>query len=187
MQQSLAIIIEIGAYFNYKKMNFPFTGGYLPKPRPVLNAFTPSQASGIVRMSTHMLNYLARHGYLVPAYFPSGRRGKTRYYSYRDLVIARIVQNLLDAGLELGRLKEGLRKLQRSEHWSKMDLRPLATDGKSLFFPEDGDTLLDLTRHGQLTFAFVLDMSAARREVEQQMTEEQLARFSLKNRRIKFA
>jgi DNA-binding transcriptional MerR regulator len=149
------------------------------------------QAARIVGMSTHMLNYLARYGYLVPTYFRSGRRGKTRYYSYRDLVIARLVQKLLDAGLELSRLKDGLKKLPRDENWSdagpQRNLRLLATDGKNLYFLQARDTLLDLTRHGQLAFAFVLDISAARQDVELQLTADQLAGFTFANRRIKYA
>ncbi|MBR0794001.1 MerR family transcriptional regulator [Bradyrhizobium jicamae] len=138
-----------------------------------------------------MLNYLARQGYLVPTYFRSGRRGKTRYYSYRDLVIARLVQKLLDAGLELRRLKDGLKKLSRhggwSENSSQKTLRLLATDGKNLYFLQARDTLLDLTRNGQLAFAFVLDISSARQDVERQLTADQLASFTFSNRRIKYA
>jgi hypothetical protein len=47
--------------------------------------FSPTARLGmgarLVGMSAHMLNYLARHGYLVPTYFRSGdeeRRGITR-------------------------------------------------------------------------------------------------------------
>ena len=142
-------------------------------------------------MSTHMLNYLARNGYLVPHYFRSGRRGRTRYYSYRDLVIARVLQKLLDAGLELKRLKEGLRKLPKNEHWmegeAQKSVRLLATDGSNLYFVQGRSTLLDLTRNGQLAFAFVLDVAVARREIEQRLSREQTLNFDLGNRRIKFA
>jgi DNA-binding transcriptional MerR regulator len=138
-----------------------------------------------------MLNYLARQGYLVPTYVRSGRRGKTRYYSYRDLVIARLVQKLLDAGLEISRLKEGIQRLPRDSRWSSRNpekaLRMLATDGTSLFFLEENDTLLDLTQQGQLTFAFVLDVTAAQAEVKQKLTGEQLANYRLINRPLKYA
>jgi DNA-binding transcriptional MerR regulator len=163
----------------------------MPKPRPVLNAFTPAQASRIVGMSIHMLNYLARQGYLVPHYFKSGKRGRTRYYSYRDLVIARLVQSLLDAGLELKRLKDGLKKLSNNRHWSdnnsQRDVKLLATDGRDLFFVQGRSTVVDLTNNGQMAFAFVLDVSAARRDVESRMSDEHLRGFDLSNRRIRFA
>ena len=163
----------------------------MPKPRPVLNAFTPAQASRIVGMSTHMLNYLARQGYLVPCYCRSGRRGRTRYYSYRDLVVARLIQGLLDAGLELKRLKDGLKKLPKSAHWSanvaQRNARLLATDGQSLFFVQGRTSVTDLTNNGQMAFAFVLDVSHAQKEIENQLTEEQMRNFDLRNRPIRYA
>jgi DNA-binding transcriptional MerR regulator len=156
----------------------------------VLNAFTPKQASRIVGMSTHMLNYLARQNYLVPTYFRTKTRGRTRYYSYRDLVVARLIQRLLDAGLELGRLKEGLARLSRDEFWAKggqKDLRLLMTDGRNLYLVQGHNTLLDLTRQGQLAFAFVLDVVAARQEIELKMAPEEKRNFSLKNKKIRYA
>lgn len=163
----------------------------MPKPRPVINAFPPAEAARIVGMSLHMLNYLARQGYLVPHYFRSGRRGRTRYYSYRDLVIARLVQKLLDAGLELKRLKDGLKRLSTHRHWSDSDSRRtmmlLTTDGRNLFFVQGQSSVLDLTNNGQLAFAFVLDVSAAKKEVENRLTADQLGAFDLSNRRIRFA
>lgn len=163
----------------------------MPKPKPVLNAFPPAQAARIAGMSLHMLNYLARQGYLVPHYFKSGTRGKTRYYSYRDLVIARLVQKLLEAGLELKRLKEGLKKLATNRHWSSSnssrDMMLLTTDGRNLFFVQGQSSVLDLTNNGQLAFAFVLDVSVARKEVQERLTVEQLRSFDLSNQRIKFA
>jgi len=163
----------------------------MPKVRLAANAFAPSEASGIVGMSVHMLNYLAREGYLVPTYIRSGRRGKTRYYSYRDLVIARLVQKLLDAGLEISRLKRGIRRLRSHSRWCTENperaLRMLATDGASLFFPEESGTLIDLTRSGQLAFSFVLDVGAAQADVKKKLRGEQLANFSLNNRRLRYA
>jgi hypothetical protein len=63
----------------------------------------------------------------------------------------------------------------------------LATDGSSLFFLGENDTLLDLTQQGQLTFAFVLDVAAAQAEVKQKLSAEQLANYRLTNRPLKYA
>ena len=147
-----------------------------------------------------MLNYLAREGYLVPNYFKSGRRGRTRYYSYRDLVIARLVQKLLDAGIELKRLKDDLKKLSQNKHWSDIgsekNVRLLATDGSNLYLAQGRSTLIDLTRNGQLAFAFVLDVACARKDVEhglskqlveKRVSEDQVRNFDLVNQRIRFA
>src|SRR5262249_50293053 len=163
----------------------------MPTPRQASNAFPPAKASAIVGLSIHMLNYLARQGYLVPTYVRSGRRGKTRYYSYRDLVIARLVKKLLDAGLEISRLKDGIQRLPKDPRWSSRNpekaLRMLVTDGSSLYFLDETETLIDLTKHGQLTFAFVLNVAAAQAEVKEGLSREELANYKLSNRPIKYA
>ena len=63
----------------------------------------------------------------------------------------------------------------------------LATDGRNLFFVEEDGTILDVTRNGQLTFAFVLDVAAAQDEVKRKLNQEQLANFTLLNRRLKYS
>jgi DNA-binding transcriptional MerR regulator len=167
----------------------------MPISRPAINAFTPKTASAIVGMSVHMLNYLAREGYLLPTYPQSRRhkpaRGRPRYYSYRDLVIAKIVQRLLDGGLELSRLKEGIRKLGRSPAWQPVNqqktLRSLATDGQNLYLLDEQGRLTDLNRNGQFAFFFVLDVASAQDEVRRKLGKEQLESFTLENRPIRFA
>src|SRR5689334_19579771 len=128
----------------------------MPKPRLALNGFPPAQTAKLVGMSVHMLNYLARESYLEPTYSQS-RRGRTRYYSFRDLVIARLIARLLEAGLEIRKLKEGIKKLSSYSGWTddpKLVVRMLATDGHNLFFVRKDGTIVDLTRHGQHAFAF---------------------------------
>src|SRR5947209_6423673 len=125
----------------------------MPKPRPVLNAFTAHQVTAITGLSIHMINYLAREGYLRPAYDQGHVRGRTRYYSYRDLVVARIVQRLREVGLELKRLKPAIKVLSSNETWlaagKERAISLLATDGKTLFYPDEKGALVELTRGGQ--------------------------------------
>jgi hypothetical protein len=63
----------------------------------------------------------------------------------------------------------------------------LATDGRNLFFVEEDGTVLDLTKDGQFTFAFVLDVSAAQAEVKRKLNPEQLANFNLRNLRLEYS
>ncbi|MFL9840473.1 MerR family transcriptional regulator [Sphingomonas sp. ST-64] len=162
----------------------------VPAPKKMLNAFSPTEAARITGLSVHMLNYLARHTYLKPAYGSAGR-GSVRYYSYRDLIIARIIARLLAAGLEISRLKKGIASLVRDPNLStgdaQKDLRLLATDGSALFFVERDGGLRDLTKDGQLAFAFVLDVGIARDEVVAQMSDEELRYFNLEKRRLQKA
>ena len=83
----------------------------MPKPREVLNAFTAYEVWKITGLSIHMIDYLARDNYLNPTYAKGRVRGKVRYYSYRDLVVARIIQKLRESGIELRRLKKSIQLL----------------------------------------------------------------------------
>lgn len=150
--------------------------------------FSPAQAAEIVGLSVHMLNYRARHGYLVPHYGGSGERGHVRYYSFRDLVVARLVKPLLDTGLEIGRLKCGIAKLCSEPRWTGSTgstIRMLATNGEKLFFVNPNGSLRDLTHDGQLAFAFLLDVGSAQRDVQQCLPEDQLAHFTMRNGKSK--
>ena len=155
----------------------------MPRPKAVLNAFTSREVAVISGLSLHMVNYLALNGYLLPCYERAEVRGSVRYYSYRDLVIARLIQRLRDGGVELKRLKEGIAALATSELWAKVgkdrSVSLLVTDGRSLLVPDEGGSLLDLTRSGQLAFAFVVDVAAARAEVVSLLPRRSVEHFSL--------
>jgi len=157
----------------------------MPKPKRVLNAFTAQQVNKITGLSVHMINYLAREGYLLPAYDQGRIRGRIRYYSYRDLVVARIVQHLREAGIELKRLKRGIQLLSSEGTWFKAGsdrkISLLATDGKKLFYPDEKGSLVELTREGQRSFAFVLDIAQAQSDIKRHLSRRQIELFELRN------
>ena len=86
-----------------------------------------------------MIDYLRQQNFLRPAYEGGkGTRGKIRYYSYRDLVIARLVQRLRETGVQLGRLKTAIRALNDHPDWVAQGdpvekIRWLLSDGKRMF------------------------------------------------------
>jgi DNA-binding transcriptional MerR regulator len=176
----------MSAYFNFNLSSCPKHPQPMPKPKRVLNGFTAQQVRKITGLSVHMINYLARDGYLVATYAQGHVRGKVRYYSYRDLVVARIVQRLRDAGIELKRLKRGIQLLSSDETWLKAGrertISLLATDGKTLFFPDERGLLVELTREGQRSFAFVLDVARAQSDVKRHLSQRQIELFELRNR-----
>lgn len=157
----------------------------MPVPRSFCNAFTCSEVSDLSGLSRPMVNYLAKAGYLVPSY-PRGRaaRGATRYYSYRDLMVARVIGRLAAAGVELKRLKEALVDLQRAELWDRLGaegaLPLLITDGASIVLREPDGSVRDLTAGGQLAFAFVMDLARTEAELRSGMDGERERNFTYK-------
>lgn len=154
----------------------------MPVARAFANAFTCREVAQLTGLTKPMVNYLAQAGFLEASYRPgSGRRGSTRYYSYRDLMVARVISRLAAAGIELKRLKAALGDLQRSELWDRLkggSLPLLVTDGTSIFLEEPDGSVRDLTARGQLTFSFVLDLARTEAELRELMDEERRDNFT---------
>jgi len=161
----------------------------MPRARKVLNAFTAREVHEITGLSRYMVDYLARDGYLEPHYADGRVRGRVRYYSYRDLIIVRIIQKLLKTGLELKRLKQALQLLRKDAAWVSRDARSmelLATDGSQIYFPHRNGSLVELTPARQQTFAFVLDIAKTQDDVRSRMGARKRDLYSLENRDLQF-
>lgn len=160
--------------------------------RTVKNAFTLREVSEITGLNPAMLNFLIRNDYLRPTYredhdLPSRQkrraRGNTRYCSYRDLMIAKTIQRLIDAGVQLTRVKEALVELRADKHWlvtstgipTERAIAWLITDGKQVYL-QDQEGFLELLRKGrQRAFSFIVDMSSVRSDVKKAIRSSRVA------------
>ncbi len=116
-------------------------------------------------------------------------RGNVRYYSYRDLVVARIVRKLLSSGVELQRLKSAIQQLSEDQTWLPKDGRQfdlLATDGKRIYYHDRKGSLVELAPSRQRSFAFVVDVEHAQNEVKQRLSKRKLERFTIRNEPLLF-
>ena len=142
----------------------------------------------------HMINYLARCGYLTPTYFDSASeekvcvQGRVRYYSYRDLVIARIIQRLRESGVRIGRLKQAVVFLKKDEAWGiggdRQESDPikwLIYDGKNVLFRNEDGYLNDLRRENQCPFSFVIGLDGMKNEVMKLVDVDKLEFFTMEN------
>lgn len=159
----------------------------MPEPKRLLNAFTPRELHEITGLSMPMIDYLLRMNYLKPAY-GHGDRGKVRYYSYRDLVVARIVQKLRDTGVELSKLKSAIQMLSSDAAWLKRNRRPeltplrwLVTDGKEVLLKYEDGFLDELRPRGQRSFAFVVNLRSIQREVKNRVPQQKRKHFTMDN------
>jgi DNA-binding transcriptional MerR regulator len=166
----------------------------MPKPKQIPYAFAPKEASSITGISVHMLDYLYRMGYLHPAYVPAGApavRGKVRYYSYRDLVVARTIQRLRETGVQLARLKDAMQTLAHEDTWlpKKIEtgtnpLRWLITDGKEVFLENDDGFLDQLRPNGQRSFGFIVSLTNITNEVKTLIPKGKRRQFSMQNKAL---
>jgi DNA-binding transcriptional MerR regulator len=106
-----------------------------------VDGFTRAQAARLADCSVQQLTAWDRAD-LVP---PSGVDGA---YSFRDLVVLRVVRSLLDAGTPRPRVRSALRALAA---WGD-DLASvrLVADGRTVWACGDDGQVLDALRHGQL-------------------------------------
>jgi DNA-binding transcriptional MerR regulator len=164
----------------------------MPRPRRVLNAFTAKEVKEITGITVHMINYLCRHGYLQP-FYGQGTRGKVRFYSYRDLVIAQIVQRLRQSGVELARLKYAMEALRKDHAWRvgpdsgrSKPIQWLVTDGKKVLMKHEDGFLDELRPGGQRSFAFVVTLQSMQNEVRARIKSRKRRYFDIENRELMY-
>lgn len=133
---------------------------------PLVQDFTAAQAARLAHLSVDMVNYLSR--YHVVEASGAGRRGRgcRRRYVYSDILILRVISRLLDNGISVLRLRKSLSALrERGAIKEVLVRRFVVTDGHDIFFQDGG--VAELLESGQLSFAFVLELSALRKTVSE--------------------
>jgi DNA-binding transcriptional MerR regulator len=130
------------------------------KETPVINGFRAADAGKLSGISPAMLDYLTREGFISPSASVKRGRGIRRIYTFGDIVTLKVIAQLLRSGIEIRRLRRGLRNLQKRMADAKpgeLPFRFLVTDGTEVFF-RDSFNLESLTRDGQFAFAFLIDI-----------------------------
>jgi DNA-binding transcriptional MerR regulator len=115
-----------------------------------------------------MLDYLCREDLVTPSASNQRGRGRQRRYTFGDIVVLRMVGRLLSSGIEVSRIRRGLRELQRRTNNispGNIPFRLVVTDGTDVFLKDNGRVLESLTTNGQLAFAFLLDIRQSEAEV----------------------
>ena len=166
----------------------------MPKSKQFLNGFTKKELNAISGLSLPMIDYLGRHGYLCPTYCDetSGQshrdRGRVRYYSYRDLVVAKVVQKLRDGGVHLSKLKSSIQYLNQDKEWreettSRQErIRWLVYDGRKVRLKRQDGFLDELKTNGQRSFSFIVGLEGTQAEVLKQISAPKKRLFSMENK-----
>src|SRR5256885_5873124 len=94
-------------------------------PRSTLFPYTTLFRSGI---SYRQLDYWARTGLVVPSVRPAAGSGSQRLYSFRDIVVLKVVKRLLDAGGSLQNIRKAIDQL-RARGGADLAQIPLIPDG----------------------------------------------------------
>lgn len=125
-------------------------------------------ACRVAGITYRQLDYWARTGLVEPSIRPATGSGTQRLYSFRDVLVLKIVKRLLDTGVSLQQIRQAV------EHLRERGVEDLATitlmsDGASVYECTSADEVIDLVQGGQGVFGIAV--GRVWREVETTIME----------------
>ncbi|GHJ07894.1 putative HTH-type transcriptional regulator [Micromonospora humidisoli] len=113
---------------------------------------TACHAAGI---SYRQLDYWARTTLVVPSVRDASGSGTSRLYSFRDLVVLKVVKRLLDAGVSLQNIRKAIEAL-RSRGVEDLAGITLISDGTTVYECRSPEEVVDLLQGGQGVFGIAI-------------------------------
>lgn len=112
-------------------------------------------ACSAVGISYRQLDYWARTGLVVPSIRDASGSGSQRLYSFRDLVVLKVVKRLLDAGVSLQNIRRAIEAL-RSRGVADLAGITLISDGTTVYECRSAEEVVDLLQGGQGVFGIAI-------------------------------
>jgi DNA-binding transcriptional MerR regulator len=126
---------------------------------------TACKAAGI---TYRQLDYWARTGLVEPSVRPATGSGTQRLYSFRDILVLKVVKRLLDTGVSLQQIRVAVGHL-RERGVDDLAQITLMSDGASVYECMSADEVIDLVQGGQGVFGIAV--GRVWREVEGSLAE----------------
>src|ERR1043166_2347042 len=112
-------------------------------------------ACNAVAISYRQLDYWARTGLVVPSVRDASGSGSQRLYSFRDIVVLKVVKRLLDAGVSLQNIRKAIDTL-RSRGVGDLAGITLISDGTTVYECRSPEEVVDLLQGGQGVFGIAI-------------------------------
>ncbi|MFD4587893.1 MerR family transcriptional regulator [Streptomyces sp. NPDC058423] len=113
---------------------------------------TACAAAGI---TYRQLDYWARTGLVEPSVRPAHGSGTQRLYSFRDVVVLKIVKRFLDTGVALQNIRAAVQHL-RARGFADLERMTLMSDGATVYECSSPDEVVDLLQGGQGVFGIAV-------------------------------
>ena len=126
---------------------------------------TACSAAGI---TYRQLDYWARTALVEPSVRAAHGSGSQRLYSFRDILVLKVVKRLLDTGISLQQIRAAVQHL-RDRGSADLAQVTLMSDGVSVYECTSTDEVVDLLQGGQGVFGIAL--GRVWREVEGDLAE----------------
>jgi DNA-binding transcriptional MerR regulator len=134
----------------------------MPEPGEAASGPAPDQVGyrGVTAMhaagiSYRQLDYWARTGLVEPSIRPAAGSGSQRLYSFRDLVVLRVVKSLLEAGVSLQNIRKAIDTL-RAHGVDDLAGITLMSDGTTVYECRSAEEIVDLLQGGQGVFGIAI-------------------------------
>jgi DNA-binding transcriptional MerR regulator len=113
---------------------------------------TACNAAGI---TYRQLDYWARTGLVEPTVRGATGSGTQRLYSFRDILILKVIKRLLDAGISLQQIRTAVQHL-RERGFSDLERMTLMSDGATVYECSSPDEVHALLQGGQGIFGIAV-------------------------------
>ena len=156
-EQAAAAAGEQGLLFDDDVSPLPQDAGY--------RGPTACNAAGI---TYRQLDYWARTGLVEPSVRGASGSGTQRLYSFRDILLLKVIKRLLDAGISLQQIRTAVHHL-RARGTDDLTRVTLMSDGASVYECTSNDEVIDLLQGGQGVFGIAI--GGVWREIEGSLAE----------------
>jgi DNA-binding transcriptional MerR regulator len=130
-----------------------FTDG-LPTTDPNLG-YRGTSAAAACGITYRQLDYWDRTGLVQPTVRGATGSGSQRLYSFRDILVLKLVKRLLDTGVSLQQIRVAVEQL-RAAGINDMAAITLMSDGARVYLCTTQDEVMDLLSRGQGVFGIAV-------------------------------
>ena len=142
-----------------------FPNDSVPDDRVGYRGPTACQAAGI---TYRQLDYWARTELVVPTVRSAGGSGTQRLYSFKDILVLKVVKRLLDTGVSLQNIRVAVEHL-RARGVDDLAGVTLFSDGTTVYECTSPEEIVDLLQGGQGVFGIAV--SGTMREITGTLAE----------------
>ncbi|MEJ7705822.1 MAG: MerR family transcriptional regulator [Nocardioidaceae bacterium] len=137
-------------------------------PMPDDVGYRGPMACSAAGITYRQLDYWARTGLVEPTVRTAGGSGTQRLYSFRDVLLLKVIKRLLDAGVSLQQIRTAVHHL-RERGTDDLTEVTLMSDGASVYECRSAEEVIDLLQGGQGVFGIAI--GGVWREIEGSLSD----------------
>ncbi len=137
-------------------------------PLPSDTGYRGPTACNAAGITYRQLDYWARTGLVEPTIRGAAGSGSQRLYSFRDILLLKVIKRLLDAGISLQQIRTAIQHL-RERGTDDLTQVTLMSDGATVYECTSDHEVIDLLQGGQGVFGIAI--GGVWREIEGTLAE----------------